>query len=768
MSEKKIYNVKTRSVAAVERRARKNGVGVSVSVGGSYAGGDSYANVSGLLPRIEFDDMFEKVVTGMDAEGNEIWYIQAKRSVVCVGDFVAYKEDGSLAGGTGVGVSSLGELTDVLLNSPSVGDVLTWNGFKWVNRAINAGLDESALASYLTSHNYVTSSALDGYVTLGTEQTISGKKKFTAYETEFGSRIISTGSFDSFENTPHFMWHVPNTRWTKALMDTFGNIHFLDGGATDLYDYRKLIAGGYMVNGGTSAQFLKADGSVDGTQYLFHRRTDSGFDIDAIDSVGGGLYEVPSAAGSLPFNKDYWQKVFDFGANDNGYRVQLNTPLTLNGSLYLRHKIGGTWNAWRKILDSSNYPALLDSRYVNATGDIMTGNLYIATDALVRGIRFGVDDNADFVGRATTYVTLFNNTALAELKIHDNGVFDFCGSNIRFVRPTRGTVNGYVDSVFIGCNNVVSNECVNITFGKAQGQNNLGYIGHVHVADGSSSNYVTIGGFAADRLFNVLYNGNVGIGTEQPRYKLDVANGDIIADGWVRTTGARGWYNESYGGGIYMDNSAWVKIFQKPLNISNQVNIGANAFNVGLSISKDDHAALEVSAGSITMGLGCHSNGHWYWWRGTSDPWSTTGKNYVMDYDGSTWYFTGNILATGEVTFFNGSDRRIKTNLRIVSNALGMLRGLGGYYSFDYTADARESERHDRIGLIYQNVIAAGRFGELMGHVAENGYGALNYIKADYINLIGASVLEVDDEVTRLKRRVCELENEVKQLKSIA
>lgn len=107
-------------------------------------------------------------------------------------------------------------------------------------------------------------------------------------------------------------------------------------------------------------------------------------------------------------------------------------------------------------------------------------------------------------------------------------------------------------------------------------------------------------------------------------------------------------------------------------------------------------------------------------------------------------------------------------NVRTVSNALVMLRNLGGYYTFDYTADARESEKCGRIGLIFQNVASSGHLGELMSHITDNGYGSLNYIKSDYINLIGASVLEVDDEVARLKSRVAEIEMEIGHIKLIA
>lgn len=58
-----------------------------------------------------------------------------------------------------------------------------------------------------------------------------------------------------------------------------------------------------------------------------------------------------------------------------------------------------------------------------------------------------------------------------------------------------------------------------------------------------------------------LLTGNatgVAIGYGSPRYKLDV-RGSLIADGWLRTTGAAGWYSEDYGGGWYMQGGAYIE-----------------------------------------------------------------------------------------------------------------------------------------------------------------------------------------------------------------
>ena len=54
--------------------------------------------------------------------------------------------------------------------------------------------------------------------------------------------------------------------------------------------------------------------------------------------------------------------------------------------------------------------------------------------------------------------------------------------------------------------------------------------------------------------------GNVGIGTTSPGQKLDVV-GSIKASSWLRTTGNYGWHNDSHGGGIYMTDSTYVRVY---------------------------------------------------------------------------------------------------------------------------------------------------------------------------------------------------------------
>ena len=68
-------------------------------------------------------------------------------------------------------------------------------------------------------------------------------------------------------------------------------------------------------------------------------------------------------------------------------------------------------------------------------------------------------------------------------------------------------------------------------------------------------------GVSEGRRLTIAENGNVGIGTETPGYKLTVA-GDILASGgWVRVAGNAGLYCESWGGGWYMVDADYIRSY---------------------------------------------------------------------------------------------------------------------------------------------------------------------------------------------------------------
>lgn len=98
-----------------------------------------------------FDDMFEwdKTASASDAS---LWKIKAKKDLYGIGEISAY---GYSSGTAPIGAQYMHELKDVLFTDLASGQLLQWNGTKWINIDKNAvGLNESELAKYLTTNNY--------------------------------------------------------------------------------------------------------------------------------------------------------------------------------------------------------------------------------------------------------------------------------------------------------------------------------------------------------------------------------------------------------------------------------------------------------------------------------------------------------------------------------------------------------------------------------------------------------------------------------------
>lgn len=200
----------------------------------------------------------------------------------------------------------------------------------------------------------------------------------------------------------------------------------------------------------------------------------------------------------------------------------------------------------------------------------------------------------------------------------------------------------------------------------------------------------------------------------------------IYASNWFRSTGNSGWYSQTYGGGIYMTDANWVRAYNnKGFRVQEGVGIGVNSFIVGLKLHGASHEALEVSAGNYSMGLGCHSNGSWYWWRGTANPDSAGSKSYVMQYDGSVWKFTGQLrcdsLRIGDAIFsYDAAHNGIKLDKGLYSEGYLSALGLSELTNTKFTISA--GYEADALTILGGGITRSGYSGD----VWNKGYGALN------------------------------------------
>ena len=206
----------------------------------------------------------------------------------------------------------------------------------------------------------------------------------------------------------------------------------------------------------------------------------------------------------------------------------------------------------------------------------------------------------------------------------------------------------------------------------------------------------------------VSVNGSANVSLKLPN--------SIQCGDWFRSTGNSGWYHQDYGGGIYMQDSTYVRVYGgKRFYVGNTENTN---FSTNTAISTD---------GGIYA------------------------KNNITS--------NANIIANGTVTAkSSSSDRRLKRNICDFS-ASDIIRKLHPktFYWNETAKRLSPALNHDKLnyGLIAQDVESMPELPLFASNIFGD-YLILQYEK--FIPILIQGVKEVDDEVTRLKKRVKELE----------
>ena len=189
----------------------------------------------------------------------------------------------------------------------------------------------------------------------------------------------------------------------------------------------------------------------------------------------------------------------------------------------------------------------------------------------------------------------------------------------------------------------------------------------------------------------------------------------IQCSDWFRSTGNSGWYHQNYGGGIYMQDSSWVRVF------------GGKRFYVENGDNTDFSTATAIS---------------------------TSGGIYARKSITSS----ANIIATGAITAkASSSDIRLKTDIQDY-DAMGIIRKFQSVKYHWNNLAKRNSEifNHKKwnYGLIAQDLLSGG-YSQWVSDIFKDYY-TIDYERL--IPVVWKGLQEVDDEVTRLKKRVRELE----------
>jgi hypothetical protein len=337
----------------------------------------------------------------------------------------------------------------------------------------------------------------------------------------------------------------------------------------------------------------------------------------------------------------------------NGTTKLMETGWSINGmsgdavSIYTPGSVNGT----ARINLASN-------GVINFEGNVGIGTKSPSNKLQVYGGRIAIDDpnNAVLELKTNSYYSYIFTEGDGNLKIYPGSTSNHiilnpagAGANVGIgttpsarlhIYEATGTAHG-VNSGSIIIDHDNNGGASSITFrSKVNRGSDYGYIQYQDassVGGGGEGNRLILG-TQNDGDDHIILSpaGNVGIGTNNPGFKLQVA-GDIHSN-WVRTEGQTGWFSQTYEGGWYMTDSTWIKNYNgKPLQITGYVQ---STFDPYFFI-----------------------NGP-----GVTDPWGNQTGNFSA-------YFQYAIQAP---ELWSTSDARVKTNILDISdpNSLTILRQL--------------------------------------------------------------------------------------------
>ena len=282
-------------------------------------------------------------------EANQAFYVRHQDGVSPVGfyatGFISTKGANPNAGGAVSGASKLTELEDVSVSSVANGQVLTWDvsSQKWVNKTVEAGLDTAELEEYLTSHNYAKKSDIPALTDYATQEWVN--TKLGSYATTSAMNSALGNKVDKVAGKG-----LSSNDFTDALLTKLNGI---EEGANK---YVLPTATGSVLGGVKVGATLAIASGVLNMKAVGTAGTYTKVTVDAYGRVTGHASLAATDIPNLPWSK-----------------ITSGKPTTLAGY--------GITDAYTKTE--------ADGRYVNVSGDTMTGTLHIkpTTGSYTEGIR---------------------------------------------------------------------------------------------------------------------------------------------------------------------------------------------------------------------------------------------------------------------------------------------------------------------------------------------------------------------------------------------
>jgi hypothetical protein len=216
----------------------------------------------------------------------------------------------------------------------------------------------------------------------------------------------------------------------------------------------------FIMNGGISSQFLKADGSVDSIRYMNAINTSTSTDLNTEPARFTAWYSTPPA--NKPNAAQYGGAItFSYGSDNNNLQLLYDNGNSDGiGSFYFRAKNVSGWLPWHKV----------------ATTDIISTSISGATNYLSKFTSTSSIGNSSVFDNGTS-IGLFTATPLAALDVNNTSYRLDTGSITKTfsVNFPDATPNQKVDFYFTGVQTFNGMIKVTVTDGFNM-QNAIGYM----------------------------------------------------------------------------------------------------------------------------------------------------------------------------------------------------------------------------------------------------------------------------------------------------
>lgn len=667
-------------------------------------------------------------------------------NVLVTGGITAYS-DGSDSGGSGGGGIDVNVLWEILggtgtqqINVTHLTDALTWNNISnkpsWIGDTkpsyvwSEIGNKPTTLGGYGITDAYTKTDSDNRFVNVSGD-TMTGTLNMGSNDLVFNASDSGDIVFANADGTQKCRIYS-NTN-TLNLMPT--SINSASAGL--------VITNSMMTYKNNTIWHAGNDGSG------------SGLDADLLDGYEGSKY-LRSLNANYASNNIAFSSIDKTNGSDNAWNKPSVGVLAITNfnNMFAIH-LGGGFNDRNANIqvghsDTDEYANILGNLYLNKFG----GNVYIGT-TLAATVNSNVASATKLQTSRTIWGQSFDGTGNVDGDFVMNGNFKMIGSYM-FLKKS-GTNYG----IYLGTSN----------------NGDLSFSGH--------NNYSW-----TKTIATLQYStGNVGIGTTSPAYKLDV-NGDIHANGWLRTTG-NGWYSQTYGGGWYMTDSTWIRTYN-----NKSVYSGSGVFQTGNGSQYAYDVANLAEVGNCRFrseklsGMSANYVRPMFGWQDSvSNGWTTSyimgtyrpalsnwGRIYwgVFQYetsktqkaymelrgDTNTLYVAGNILSGGGITCYS-SDQRTKTVIEQINLSLKQIAN-APTIRFKWNDWKIKDDGKTHVGGIAQYMQTV-----LPETVLEaDGMLNLDYATTGYVFAVQTAryLLKTDTEVEKLKKRVKKLEKQLKQL----